>query len=231
MPTLLQLRQKCRQRANDESDPQLWTDDQWNGFINEAEVEVCERSRLLRDDITPAVCHIDITAGVGQYQVHPSIIDVITVRLRPIAPATQYRDDLRRRAYEDLSTWRVYNGDPDHYAFTDNESGDGLTGGRLLLHRFPTADTVLELSCYRRPLAPMELDTDEPEIPANLQTRMLDWALFLAYDTRDADAQDAQRAERYAARFAASFGERIPADVARKRLRHRAPKVIPNNRP
>ncbi len=110
-------------------------------------------------------------------------------------------------------------------SFTD---GWTLTEGKLLLEREPVADDVLTLRAYLLPSAEMVDDDDEPEIREVHQTRMLDWAISLCFQVQDADAFDQNAADRYAAKFSESFGDR-PNALTMRNWRDKSIHVVNGN--
>lgn len=103
-----------------------------------------------------------------------------------------------------------------------------LTEQYLVLNKVPSADATLTLHVYRLPSADLASDDDEPEIRPVYHTQMADWAIYLHYMTPDADMFDANAAERYAARFVQSFGERPNALTHRNRRSKTARSVAYN---
>lgn len=90
--TLDELRALCRSLADDTVAPYLWSDAEWDQFLNEAEREACIRARLIEDDSTAAVTRVVITTARRRYPLHPSIIDVLCIEAdsqpgRPITAA------------------------------------------------------------------------------------------------------------------------------------------------
>ena len=69
----------------------------------------------------------------------------------------------------------------------------------------------LSLTVLRTPLADMEADDDEPEIPARYHRDLIDWCCHLAYLLRDSDTESFQRATAFEQRFTQRFGPRLSA--------------------
>lgn len=69
----------------------------------------------------------------------------------------------------------------------------------------------LSLTVLRAPLADMEADDDEPEIPARYHRDLIDWCCHLAYLLRDSDTESFQRATAFEQRFTQRFGPRLSA--------------------
>ena len=74
-----ELRARCRLRADDVNAPYLWTNDEWNDYLDEAQIEACVRARLIVDDEGDA-CSLDIEPGVIRYPLHPAVLDVEEIK-------------------------------------------------------------------------------------------------------------------------------------------------------
>lgn len=193
--TLAELRTQLRNRLDDLSGKLLWSDAELNGYINEAYFEAVERSQMLSDSMDLA-----LVANRAGYIVTGALrIDAVHVQgqARPLAKRSGF--DLDR----EYPSWRVRDaGTPESFIPVDD---------RLTIWPAPAIAGVARIEFRRMPLALLESDGDEPEIPARYHLRMLDWALHLSYDKRDADGNDPARAQLYANRFTESFGERLTA--------------------
>lgn len=102
-----------------------------------------------------------------------------------------------------------------------------LTETSLVLDRAPNADKTLLMTCYMLP-SEMSEDDDSPEIRDVYHRTMAEWAISLCYLVPDSDSFDQQASDRYAARFANTFGERPNAMTQRNR-RSKTGRVIQNN--
>lgn len=196
--TLLELRSLFRLRADDTRAPYLWSDAEVDDYLNEAETEAAERASLIYDDTTAEVTQIAVVVGTKRYALHPSITRIDHAKLG---------DD------------EIYVVDRSEYAPRGFFLLPNAT--HLELNFDPQADEMLTLGVYRRPLTRIEADTDIPEIGEAHHSRMIHWALHLAYLKPDADAFDQTKADRHEAEFIASFGQRIDANVKRKQQERR----------
>lgn len=77
--TRQELRDECRRRASDTVVPYLWSDDEWNFALNEAEREGAIRARLLVDD-EGAEASISFDAGQQRARLHRNVIDVLEAK-------------------------------------------------------------------------------------------------------------------------------------------------------
>lgn len=200
----------------------LWTDETLVRYINEAQRRFAVRSLVIRDGTTPEVTQVTLRTGVSEYELHPSIIAVISAKL-PTA-----RRDLVRTGHSVLAGARqqsdnwdmseVYEQQPGPtLAYSTDEEVSAADEGSMTLvtmRVFPAPSaaengTVLQLRVVRKPLddlVPSNLMA-VPEIPLDHHMEMLDWAAYLALRIVDHDAGDAKRA----ADFAASFETHVQA--------------------
>ena len=58
----------------------LWTDARLVRYINEAQRRFARLSLTIRDATTPEVCNVVLRAGQSQYDLHPSVLAVISAR-------------------------------------------------------------------------------------------------------------------------------------------------------
>lgn len=191
---LSDLRALVRLRMRDTAAPYLFSDDEIDANLNEAQREACVRALLIEDD---SVTQIDIVTTDKRYDLDPRIVDVIGISIGAALP----RD------------------------FTD---GWTLTETHLILDRFPTAADTLTLRAHLLPSSDMVSDSDEPEIRPVYHQPMADWAISLCYLAPDAETFDQQAADRYAARFTQSFGER-PSALTRRNHRDKSAKAVAYN--
>lgn len=77
--TLQELRDECRRRTQDTVVSYLWSDEEWNFALNEAEREGATRGRLLIDD-EGAEASIDFDAGQQRARLHRNVLDVLSAK-------------------------------------------------------------------------------------------------------------------------------------------------------
>lgn len=193
----------------------LWTDRTLVNYINEAQRRFAARSLILRDASTPEVTRVTLRNGVDTYDLHPSIIAVISAKL----PDT--RRDLARIGHSlfgdpgiaaagwDVGGDQMPPGRPLAFS-TDEEVAAGDDDSRiavsLKLYPAPAGDFVgqtLQLRVVRKPLEDLVFNNLEatPEIPVDHHIEMLDWAAYLALRIVDHDTGDAPRAQEFANSF------------------------------
>ncbi|MGD9643807.1 MAG: hypothetical protein AB7V08_13840 [Elusimicrobiales bacterium] len=219
--TLEQLLARTRILADDivTGGAELWTDEFLTEGLNLGEQEACIRGHLIQE-IEGARCEVELVDDQRTYALDPLVLDVLGARLR-----TQ-DCDLERVAIESVRFSNKRGGPPAAFALMND--GSATTGKTLVLDRAaPPLDTqdTIDLHISRLPLTPMSAPNHVPEIGVVHHDALCYWALHLAFLVRDTDAEDPQRAADMEARFAARFGIREDANVARKQQRHRVPVV------
>lgn len=206
--TLGDLIRRFRALADDNQVPYFFTNEEVTDWLNDAQAQACIRGRLIREDELPSVCRIALATGKHTYKLHKTAYELITLRLVPAngeRPRTldlvsrevlnqddpQWRDDTRpaTRVIQDDTTIRVLGG---------IANGD-----------------VLELECYRLPMAQMEDEADEPEIHGMHHQHLVQWALHRAFSVPDADFFDANRSAKAEEEFTAYFGPLPDSDARR----------------
>jgi hypothetical protein len=196
----------------------LWSDETLVRYINEAERRFARLSLCLRDGSTPAATQFTIRTGVQQYDLHPSVIAVMSVRMNGD------HVDLARAGHATLDTYHV----PDNYYFdpsqifnlppgkplayaTDEYLSDTGAGSKQIvsLRIFPEPAVQYnnlggKMRVVRLPIYPLTLSklNATPEIPEDHHIEMLDWAAYLALRIVDTDAGLPQRAQEFAQSFA-----------------------------
>lgn len=75
---LVSLIASCRIRADDNASPPLWSDDEWQLYLSEAERETCTRAKLIQTNEGRGT-EISIEPGVTRYPLDPILLDVLSV--------------------------------------------------------------------------------------------------------------------------------------------------------
>lgn len=203
------LRKSFREKTGDLARPYLWSDAEVDAYINEALVEAVDRGLMVfdRDSFT-----VDVEVGVTEYQLDASII-----RVKEVWVTT--KDGVALDTPELLHPSRAYAGyDRDVFSELSQDSqGYRVEEDNLfVLGADPSVSAILELVVYRYA---KELGDDDatPEIPNMYHSKMLSWALKLAYLKQDADTLNSNASDRHEAEFARTFGQSKTAQQHRQR--------------
>jgi hypothetical protein len=224
------LHDKSDQSGAEYSD-YLWSDETLTDFINEAQRRFAVGSLCIRDHTTPEVCDFQLIAYQREYQLHPSIIAVISARLDGA------KMDLARAGHSQFDTYRQ----PDGYFFNTDElqqyppgavvaydTDEGVTAddyGSMQVMNFraypppkPQYVRRVKLRVVRKPLQELSLQNPDmrPEIPDDHHMDCLSWAAYLALRIVDRDAGDAERAQEFKAQF--ELDVRRARDIAMRKL-------------
>ena len=208
----------------------LWTDARLVRYINEAQRRFARLSLTIRDATTPEVCNVVLRAGQSQYDLHPSVLAVISAR------KDGDNADLVRAGHTVFDTYRTP--DPLYFdpsslaavppgkpiAYSTDEAllvDDDGQNSTMSMRIYPAPSTtydkqVVRLRVIRLPLndlIPQRMNA-VPEVPTSFHLDMLDWAAYLALRKVDTDAGNPDMA----AAFKKSFGEHV-ASAKREMMR------------
>lgn len=210
MATLNELMEQARIDLDDPEQPgngddslSLFSTRELVVYLNRALDEACQRSELILDSDTKAVCRVPVTAGEPKYAVDSRILQVKRVKVvgepRPLEKTDRDTLDAQRPGWEEAT------GPPTHYLADMNQG--------LRLYPTPQADTTLALTVWRRPLEALASHKGhhEPPIPVQHHYLLLDWAYYLALNRQEVDTYNPEKANQHAQAFATWFGERKTA--------------------
>lgn len=193
----------------------LWTDATLTRYINEAQRRFARKGLVIRDSKTVDCCQITLVEGVTQYDLHPSVLAVVSARFDTDAV------DLRRAGHSLLDTYHPPDtlyfdtssmvaaapGAPKVYTTDETLSGDDNDSVSVVSMRVYPAPSAAEvgkkiyLRVMRLPLEKLSATLHTPEIPEDHHLEMLDWAAYLALRIVDHDAGDPGRANEFRASF------------------------------
>lgn len=210
------------------TDDRLWDDETLVTYINDAYRRFARATLLIREQTTPAVTQIALTAGVIIYPLHTSVLSVLSARYN-IDPG-----DLPRVGHGLLDT-RVVS-DPLYFdaatlgtlapgapkVFSTDEALDPAgPQPQINLRVYPAPSSVEEgkiiyLRVARSPLEALTIDNldAELEIPEDYHLDVLDWAAYRALSNHDVDGGDGPKANEHRDRF-----EKLIEDVKRETRR------------
>lgn len=210
-------------RTSGDSD-YLWTDTTLVRYINEAQRRFARSAFVIRDASTPEVVDVTIEDGVTQYDLHPSILSVLSAKI----DGEVY--DLARVGHCVLGDYRPTNtvtpfdaaligsssaGAPQAFSTDETiaEDDDGtMSAVSMRVYPEPDADaagTLIKLRVVRMPLDDLTTNNLQavPEVPLDHHLEMLDWAAYLALRIVDQDAGNPRRAREFADAFEAHVQE------------------------
>jgi hypothetical protein len=201
-------------------DDRLWSDATLVRYINEAQRRFAKRSFVIRDSRTAEVVTLTIEEGVTEYDLHPSIIGVVSAKIDGA------QTDLIRVGHTVLGQYTTQNSiilpavfeqtsPAAPMAFATDETlveDDAGTIATVSMRVFPEPraeddGTIIKMRVIRMPIDDLRNTGDVPEIPLDHHIEMLDWAAYLALRIVDEDAGNAKRAQEFANSFEAHVVE------------------------
>lgn len=185
----------------------LWPDETLIRYLNSAERFFARRTWCIKDNSTPAITQLSLTAVLGaSYTLHKSVLKVLSARL------STEQTDLVRLTHGEMHPRTDYNpypwpssssivtpGKPFYYS-TDEATRkieflpapDGNYTVLLRVARLPSAD--LSLSALAA----------TPEIPEEYHLDLCEWAAYLALKERDVDGNAKEMAAEHKGNFMAA---------------------------
>jgi hypothetical protein len=206
---------------------QLWSDETLVKYINDGYTRFARRTLSLRDASTPEVVEVTLAAGVSTYDLHESILSVVsarydtdTVDLDRIGRSLVNVMVINDPPWFDPSTAGELNpGRP--RAFSTDETISVDTAGAVNMKVWPEPAAAengktVYLRVARKPVDLFRIDKLDQvcELPEEYQLDMLEWAAYRALRNSDIDGHK-EAAVDHQARFEAAVAE-ILKDMRRK---------------
>ncbi|WP_202841961.1 DUF6682 family protein [Luteimonas saliphila] len=190
-----------RDYLDDATPPYLYEDDALNGFLNDAQRQVCLRKRALIDS-TSTVTQFELPIGAQRVRLNPAILAVRFARLNDCHPLT---GTTAKRLLKRDPDWDMSDPGSPRYWVPDYQEGF------LYFDRPTDIARTLKLSVWRMPLEAeqMEDDGDSPIIAEHYHQDLLDWAAYRAFSMKDSELGDEKRAATHLQTFEAKVG-RLP---------------------
>jgi hypothetical protein len=177
-------------------------DAQWSqalvaAYVDDAQNEAAERSKLLFDRTSVPVCHINVTTENTRYSLDKRVLEVQRCFFHGDAENFEVKIYSRVMLDNVLPGWR-------DETFSGNKavSVDDTT---LELAGSSDIEGQLRLEVYRLPLIPASI-SGQIEISARNHIYLLDWMKHLAYSKRESDLYSPQLATDHERRFEERFG-------------------------
>ena len=220
---LREIRAQVREWLDDDRQPYLWSDMALNSYVNQAVTEAVIRVEGIKDDSTTAICTIAVTTPTAEYTLDSRILEVTRAKL-----ASQSRK-LNETSIWDLDTnvafWETYPASTTTHYYADT------TLNKIRLFPAPSTNDTLSLMVLRLPLTDLVTETDTPELEVRHHPGLAHWACFLAYQKRDADANDMAKSAHHDKEFTRWVGPKkdvrdqdftrffVPRQVRRRNFR------------
>lgn len=194
---------------------QLWGDTTLVSYINDAYRRFARQTLLIREASTPLVTQVTLATGVFIYQLHPSVLSVLSARYN-LDPG-----DLPRAGHGLLDTRVV--GDPLYFdaatlgtlapgapkVFSTDEALDPAgPQAQINMRVYPVPSSnedgkIIYLRVARLPIDALTTDNLDAqlEIPEDYHLDILDWAAYRALSNHDVDGGDGPKSNEHRERF------------------------------
>lgn len=200
-----------RSEMNDEAEPQLWSDEEFYLYLDDAQKMFCRRTDGIGDASTPAVVQLNVVPNQDWYDTHPSILKIRE------ASRTDTGREVKVLNREDM---------PEYGMRFDGRSGPlkaliiGMEAHRTRVWPMPSETVTVELLVFRLPLVTINDATgdDELEIDPQHHLHLLHWVKHRAYSKQDAEAFDKTKAAEFEQKFYAYCTQ---AQIEQRRARHK----------
>lgn len=206
---------------------QLWTDEALVRYINEAQSLWARKTFALRDASTAEVVEVPLSAGVPTYELHRSILSVVSARFDDsVVDLTRFgRSNVEALFgidppfFDSSNVTAATPGAPRGFSTDEGLSVDDPSAIRLTVMPTPSADEeglLLHLRVARMPLKDFTVEDTEAvcELSKEYQLDMLEWAAYRALRNSDIDGHN-DASKEHENRFNTAVKE-VLRDVRRK---------------
>lgn len=205
-----ELIREFRIRAHDKDAPYFWDDEDVLRWLNEAQKEAAVRGRLIPERVTVHLIRDEVDYELNDlgmpplYEIAAAWIDSHHTK-RPVRVVSE---EWFHNAHHSLDchNWHHWEFGEPRYVIQYDTS--------FKVFPRPIHAFYLVLQGYRFPYVGNDL-TDSPEINPAHHIRLVDWALYRAFSTIDADGFDPQRVKDAEFVFNQYFGQPVDVDLHR----------------
>lgn len=177
-------------------------------YINDAQNRFATRTLCLREETTPAICHLQLVAGSDTYTLDPRVVAIYGAASSSFHIARSTYSALtgsNRFALGGGTLMRGQAGRP-RWFYTDRETG------KIGFYPAPDAEfaeDVVVLRVARLPLRQLAVEDMNavPEIPVEYHLDLLEWAAWRALRNHDNDLENLQKASAHKKAFEDTVGE------------------------
>lgn len=211
---------RARLLLDDNYEPYLWSEAELTYNAIEAYKEASLRAYLLEDSI--GTKSVTLVAGTAIYNLPANILYVERAKLQSSDFYLERTSlfNLERRG----DGVNFGSGTPTHYLLDKV----GLSVRKITFFPTPNAVDTVDLDVIAAPAIDTGTITVGDEIPIDplWQDGLTHWMLALAYQKRDGDTFNPQKALEHEALFTQRFGERFSANIIRDRMTRAPMEVI-----
>lgn len=183
--TASELLSQLRAELFDTAEPYLWSDPELLSYMDQAQVNFCRWGAGI---VTTAARFAQVSFAVGENTAkrHPAVMDILKI----YTPAN-IRHASRINPFEQTQPGTPF------YLLTD------VDDQVYYLDRPTDTAFTVQMSVARKPVLRLA-DGDDPEIAEEYHQTLLLWAKHRAFDKKDPETYDPQKAGEYEARFRAA---------------------------
>lgn len=207
-------------------DDHYWTDKRLVAYIDDAHKRFARMTLCIHDDTTPNVTRVVLNDGKDIYQLHQSILMVLSARhqddQQDMVRITHQRVANTQNTYTEDFEFAIVTTPGKPVRFTTDEGMDPTRNHAIRMRFLGVPDDtqvgkVVYLRVIRKPIASVTLDNmdAEFEIPEEYHLDMLEWGAFRALRNWDIDSEDRAKAVQHRERFELAVKE-CKRDIERK---------------
>ena len=179
-------------------------------FLNEAQRKAVRNANLIFDK-TSATTTKTVVAGTSIYSLDASIYAVVAATLDIGGSITTLKPTDRIEIDRVYPSWREQSTTPIYFIHGRNS---------IELIPEPNAAATLQLEVYRYPVA-LTLLASIPEIEIEHHEHLVDWVLYRAFSTKDADSVDIAKAMDAKNSFLSYFGQEPRANTRKEQYQNK----------
>lgn len=204
-----QLRDLFRSEMSDTEEPYLWSDDEVDSFIEDAQRMFCRFTDGVADATTACVTQLNVKPGTTWLDTHPSLLKIRALRRADTGRPVEVLNE------EDM---------PERNMRFDGRQGTvqalvvGMEADRARVWPDSSETVTLQATVFRLPLKPA---ADGFEIAPVHHRHLLLWTKHLAYEKHDAETYDKRKSQEFEQAFRA-YCEQAKDEERRKRHKPRS---------
>ena len=206
--TLQDVINLSRRRLGNYELPYWWLDQELVDYASYAIYQIARDAFYIDDSYTTAVCNIALTAGVQDYLLSTSIVEIKSAR---VSNATDTFSDMNTTSVKELARynpeWRdtiaTLRNTPENYLI------DYRTG-YISVYPIPDTAYTLNMSVSRYPIATfstISMSSQQIELPIQFQMILIDGILYQAYNKTGPETYNEKKADRHYGIFMKSINE------------------------
>jgi len=202
---------RARILLDDRQSPYLWETDELLLYVNDGLEMMAVECRIIEDDITAddledtpnELCEITMVVDQASYTVSPKVIEIIGAKV--LESGSTVRTKIEMWEKKDLDRtypgWEATTSKPRMFYVTRDMD--------IVLYPYPDTAGTLYLHVIRLPLTIYDANELDVELPIRgvYHTKLTDYLLYRAYQKKDAETYNPDKADRHRQLFEHSLEE------------------------